>query len=66
MDCQMLENSIVFTTSIGWFKLNPKCLSKLNVIALFKDVFSNVIERTLLFSAISSVPYWHLTLLFAI
>ena len=58
----MLENSIVFTTSSGCFKLNPKCLSKLNVIAPFKDVFSNVIKRTLLFSAISGVPYWQLAL----
>ena len=53
----MLENSIVFVTSSGWFKLNLKCLSKLNVIEPFKNVFSNVMERTLLFSAISGVPY---------
>ena len=58
----MLENSTVFTTSSGWFKLNPKCLSELNVIAPFKDIFSNVVERTLLFSAISGVPYWQLAL----
>ena len=53
-----MENSMtLFKTNSGWFKLNPKYLSKLNATAPFKYGFSNVMECTLLFSAISGVPY---------